>query len=114
MPGVDLEFICHRLNINLRCFPKKQRPRRSLNIHTKAVKEEVDRLKEVRAIKEVYYPEWLANTVVVKKKNGKWQVRVDFTDLKKACLKDPFPIPKIDQLVDATFKHPGMSFLDAF
>ena len=114
MPGVDLEFICHRLNINLRCSLKKQRPRRSSNIHTEAVKEEVDRLKEVRAIKEVYYPEWLANTVVVKKNNGKWQVCVDFTNLKKACLKDPFPIPKIDQLVDATFEHPSMSLLDAF
>lgn len=114
MPGVDLEFICHRLNINLRCSPKKQRPHRSSNIHTEAVKEEVDRLKEVRAIKEVYYPEWLANTVVVKKTNGKWQVCVDFSDLKKACLKDLFPIPKIDQLIDATFEHPSMSFHDAF
>ena len=50
----------------------------------------------------------------MKKKNGKGQVCVDFTDLNKACLKDPFPIPKIDQLVNATFGHPRMSFLDAF
>ena len=44
---------------------------------------------------EVFYPEWLANTVVVKKKN--WKLRV--------C---------VDQLVDATISHPKMSFLDAF
>jgi len=50
----------------------------------------------------------------MKKKNGKGQVCVNFTDLNKACLKDPFPIPKIDQLVDVTFGHPRMSFLDAF
>ena len=52
--------------------------------------------------------------VVVKKKSGKWRVCVDFTDFDKACPKDPFPIPKIDQLVDATVGYPRMSFLDAF
>ena len=51
---------------------------------------------------------------MVKKKSEKWQVCVDFTDLNKACPKDPFPIPKIDQLVDAIVGHPRMSFLDAF
>ena len=52
--------------------------------------------------------------MVVKKKTGKLRVCVDFTDLNKACLKHPFPIPRIDQLVDATVGHPRMSFLDAF
>ena len=65
------------------------------------MREEVIKLKQVRAIKEVFYPKWLANTVVVKKKSEKWRVRVDFTDLYKACPKDPFPMSKIDQLVDA-------------
>ena len=72
------------------------------------------RLKQVGAIKEVFYLEWLANTIVVKKRSGKWRVCVDFTDLNKACPKDPFPMPKIDQLVNATVGHPQMSFLDAF
>ena len=62
----------------------------------------------------MFYPEWLANIVVVKKKNRKWRVCVDFTDLNKACLKDPFPIPRIDKLVDVTVGHPWMSFLDTF
>ena len=52
--------------------------------------------------------------MVVKKKNGKWRVYVDFIDLNWACPKDLFPMPKIDQLVDATYGHPRMSFLDAF
>ena len=72
------------------------------------------RLTQAGAIKEVFYPEWLVNTVVVKKKNGKWRVCVDFTNLNKTCPKYPFPMPKIDQLVDAIVGHPRMSFLDAF
>ena len=72
------------------------------------------KLKRVGAIKDVFYPEWLANTVVVKKKSGKWLVCVNFTNLNKACPKDPFPMPRINQLVDATVGHPRMSFLDAF
>ena len=72
------------------------------------------KLKQAMAIKEVFYPEWLANTVVVKKNNGKWRVCVDFADLNRACSKDHFPMPRIDQLFDATVGHPWMSFLDAF
>ena len=53
----------------------------------------MNKLKQVGAIKEDFYPEWLANTVVVKKKNGKWRVCVDFMDLKKVCLNDPFRVP---------------------
>ena len=64
------------------------------------------KLKHTGAIKEVFYLEWLANTMVVKKKSGQWRVCVDFTDLNKACPKDPFPIPQIDQLVDATVGQP--------
>ena len=102
------------MKVNPLIAPKKQPPRRPSKEHVEAVREEVTRLKQAGAIKEVFYPEWLANTVVVKKKNGKWRVCVDFTDLNKAFPKDPFPMPKIDQLVDATVGHPRISFLDAF
>ena len=60
------------------------------------MREEVIKLKKAGAIKEVFYPEWLVNTVVVKKKSGKWRVCMDFTDLNKACSKDLFPMPRID------------------
>ena len=111
---IDLDFICHHLNVNPSIDPRKQPPRRSSKDHYEAIKDEVTKLKRAGAIKEVFYPEWLANTVVVKKKNGKWWVCVDFTDLNKACPKDPFPFSRIDQLVDAMVGHPRMSFLDAF
>ena len=58
--------------------------------------QEVKKLKEARAIKEVFFPEWLANIMVLKKKNGKWRVCVDFINLNRVCLKDPFLVPKID------------------
>ena len=96
VPEVDLEFIVHRLNVDPLFPPKKQKPRRSAKEHVEAIKQEVKQLKEAGAIKEVFFLEWLANTVVVKKKNGKWRLCVDFTDLNRACLKDPFLVPKID------------------
>ena len=113
-PGVDPEFICHHLNVNPLIAFKKQLLRRPSKEHAEAVLEEVAKLKQAGAIKEDFYPEWLANTLVVKKKSGKWRVCIDFTDLNKVFPKDPFPMPKIDQLVDSTAGHPRMSFLDAF
>ena len=113
-PRVDPEFICHHLKVNSLFTPRKQPPQRPSKEHTEVVREEVTKFKQAGAIKEVFYPKWLANTIVMKKKSGKWRVWVDFMDLNKTCLKDPFPMPKIDQLVDATIGHPQMSFLDAF
>ena len=70
-PGIDADFICHHLNVNPSIAPRKQPPRHSSKDQYEAVKDEVTKLKRVGAIKEVFYPEWLANTVVVKRKNGK-------------------------------------------
>ena len=69
---------------------------------------------EADFIREVYYLDWLANVVMVKKANGKWRIFVDFTDLNRACFKDSYPFPWIDNLVDSTAKHQLLSFMDAF
>lgn len=98
MPRVDPEFITHRLNVDLLYPPKKQKLRRFAKEHCEVVKQEVKKLKEAEAIKEVFFQEWLANTVVVKKKNSKWKVCVDFTDLNRACSKDPFPVQILTSL----------------
>ena len=95
-PGIDPAFICHRLNVNPSITPKKQPPRRPSKKHANAIRDEVMKLKCAGVIKEVFYPEWLVNTMVVKKKSGKWRVWIDFTNLNKACPKDPFPMPRID------------------
>ena len=79
-----------------------------------AIKEEVHKLVTVEFIREVYYPDWLANVVMVKKANGKWRMCVDFTDLNKACPKDSYPLQQIDQLVDSTAGRQLLSFMDVF
>ena len=80
----------------------------------KAIVEEVRKLLEVGFIREVYYPDWLANVVMDKKANRKLRMCVDFTDLNRACLKDSSPLPRIDTLVDSTVRHELLSFMDAF
>jgi hypothetical protein len=74
----------------------------------------VKRLLSAGVIREVTYPEWLANTVMVKKANGKWRMCIDFMDLNKACPKDEFPLPIIDSLVDAATTLELLSILDCY
>ena len=62
----------------------------------------------------MYYPDWLANVVMVKKANGKWRICINFTDLNRAYFKDSYPLPRIDTLVDSTARHQLLSFTDAF
>ena len=80
----------------------------------KAIGEEIAKLLVARFIKEVYHPEWLANPVLVRKKSGKWRMCVDYTGLNKACPKDPFPLSRIDQVVDSTSGCETLCFLDAY
>ena len=80
----------------------------------KAIVEEVRKLLEVGFIRELYYPDWLANVVMDKKANRKLRMCVDFTDLNRACPKDSSPLPRIDTLVDSTVRHELLSFMDAF
>ena len=67
----------------------------------KAIGEEIARLLEAGFIMEVFHPEWLANPVLVLKKNNEWRMCIDFTSLNRFCPKDLFQLPRIDQIVDA-------------
>ncbi|KAK4409496.1 Transposon Ty3-G Gag-Pol polyprotein [Sesamum angolense] len=104
----------HRLNVNPKIRPVKQKKRAFENERIKAIKEEVEKLLRIDYIRPVQYPEWLANVVLVPKPNGKWRMCIDFTDLNKACPKDSYPLPCIDALIDSTSGCELMSFLDAF
>jgi hypothetical protein len=79
-----------------------------------AAKAEVERLLDANVIIEVKYAEWLANVVLVPKKNGKMRMCIDFTNLNKACKKDPFPLPRIDASIDEAAECKWFSLLDCF
>ena len=113
MPGIDPSVMVHRLNVNPASSPIRQKKRVFAQEREKAIAEEVRKLLEAGFIREVYYPDWLANVVIVKKSNGKWRICVDFTDLNKACPKDSYPLPRIDTLVDSTARQELLSFIDA-
>jgi len=94
--------------------PVRQRRRKFNEERRQVVREETEKLLKAGHIREIQYPEWLANVVLVKKVSGKWRMCVDFTDLNKACPKDSYPLPSIDALVDSAFGCRLLSFLDAF
>ena len=114
MPGIDPSIIVHRLNVNPASLPIRQKKRVFAQKRDKAIAEEVRKLLEVGFIRVVYYPDWLANVVMVKKSNGKWRICVDFMDLNRAYPKDSYPLPWIDTLVDLMARHELLSFMDAF
>ncbi|XP_065023217.1 uncharacterized protein LOC135649048 [Musa acuminata AAA Group] len=114
MTGVDPEVAQHHLNISPDARPVKQKPRRQAPNRQLAIRAEVGRLLAAGFIEEVRYPRWLSNVVLVKKPNGSWRMCVDYTSLNNACPKDCYPLPKVDQLVDATIGHARLSFMDAF
>uniref|UniRef100_A0A2N9GTA9 Reverse transcriptase domain-containing protein n=1 Tax=Fagus sylvatica TaxID=28930 RepID=A0A2N9GTA9_FAGSY len=114
MPGIDPTTICHKLNVDPSIRPIKQKRRVFAPDRNQAISDEVEKLLTAGFIREVFYPDWLANVVMVKKASGKWRMCVDFTDLNKACPKDSFPLPRIDQLVDSTAGHKLLTFMDAF
>ena len=114
MGGIDLAIITHRLSVSPSFKPIKQKRRSFATERKKVINEDVGKLLQVGGIREVEYPEWLANVVLVKKANGKWRLCIDFTNVNRVCPKDSFPLPQIDLIVDATAGHELFSFMDAF
>jgi hypothetical protein len=114
MPGISREVAEHSLDILPHSRAVQQRLRRFDEERRWAIGVELRKLLEAGFIKEVFHPNWLANPVLVKKKNGKWQMCVDYTSLNKACPKVPFPLPCIDQIVDSTAGCELLCFLDAY
>ncbi|KAG9444918.1 hypothetical protein H6P81_016258 [Aristolochia fimbriata] len=99
--GLDPTIAVHKLAVKIGVTPIKQ-----------TQKKEVDKLLKAYFIHEVKYPRWIANIVLVKKKNGQIRVYVDFRDLNKACPKDDFPLRITKLMVDARTGHEVLSFMD--
>ena len=111
MLGINPSIITHFLNVCLSFKPVRQKKMVFALERDNVVKDEVQKL---MATKFIYYPDWLANVVMVKKANDKWRMCVDFTNLNKVYPKDSYPLPRIDQLVDFTVGHKLLCFMDAF
>jgi hypothetical protein len=114
MPGIPREVAEHSLDILPHSRAVQQRLHHFDEERRRAIGVELWKLLEAGFIKEVFHPTWLANPVLVKKKNGKWRMCVDYTSLSKACPKVPFPLPRIDQIVDSTAGCELLCFLDAY
>ncbi|GAU30099.1 hypothetical protein TSUD_55830 [Trifolium subterraneum] len=95
--------------------PAEEQRKRKMSLEKqKTVEEETQKLVNAKFIREVKYPTWLANVVMVKKASGKWRMCTDYTDLNKMCPKDDYPLPSIDQLVDNASGYGLLSFMDAY
>ncbi|KAK7376327.1 hypothetical protein VNO78_34793 [Psophocarpus tetragonolobus] len=114
MPGINPHFLSHKLAVCPLAKPVAQRRRKMGAKRSKVVKEEVNKLRAAEFIREVMYTTRLANVIMMKKYNGKWRMCIDYTDLNKACAKDAYPLPNINELVDRASGHAALSFLDAF
>ncbi|CAL2247795.1 unnamed protein product [Prunus armeniaca] len=114
MPGISPDVISYKLSISTAHKPVRQKCRSYDAERYEAMRAEVDKLKAIGFIREATYPVWLANSIMVRKARGGWRMCQDYTDLNKACPKDSFPLPRIDQLVDATAGHELLSFMDAY
>jgi putative transposase len=115
MPGVPRELIKHAQNVDPKARPVKQPLRRFDEPKRKAIAAELQRLENTGFIREIKASTWVSNPVIVPKNNT--EVRrmcVDYTSLNKHCPKDPFPLPHIDQIIDATTGCARLSFLDAY
>jgi hypothetical protein len=114
MPRFSRELIEHELHLDPKAKPIKQRVHRFAQYKKDIIKKEIARLLDASFIKELYHPDWLTNPVLVPKKNKDWRMCVDYTDLNKACKKDPFGLPRIDQVVDSIGGCSLLSFLDYY
>ncbi|KAL0416905.1 UNVERIFIED_CONTAM: hypothetical protein Slati_3522400 [Sesamum latifolium] len=112
--GIDEKVIQHELHVKKGARPVKQRKRNFGRERNQVIYEEIHRLLKLGYIREIYYPKWISNVVLVPKPGGKWRMCVDFTDLNNACPKDSYPLPRIDLLVDSTSGCERLSMLDAY
>lgn len=104
MPSLDTDLVTHELPTNPDIHPINQKPRRLQHEWSLALKEEIEKQLDVSFLLNVQYPQWLANIVLVPKKDGKVRMYIDYKDLNKASPKDDFPLPHIDVLIDSTVR----------
>ncbi|KAL2238147.1 UNVERIFIED_CONTAM: Retrovirus-related Pol polyprotein from transposon [Sesamum indicum] len=106
--------IVHRLNVDPKARPVQQKKRSFKSDRNEIIRQEVEKLLKAGYVSEIQYTNWLSNVVLVPKSSGKWRMCVDFTNLNKACPKDPYHLPRIDLMVDSTAGFKIFSMMDAY
>jgi hypothetical protein len=114
MLGVPSELAEHALEVKKTARPIKQKLQRFAKDRKQAIEVEVCKLLPAGFIRKCKHPDWLANPVLVPKKNGGLRMCIDYTDINKHCPKDPFPLPCIDQVVDSMAGSVLLCFLDCY
>jgi hypothetical protein len=114
MPCMPRELIKHSLNVLATTKLIKQKLRRFTQDKKGAIRVEITWLLAASFIKEVYHLEWLANLVLIRIKNKEWRMCIDYTDLNKYYFKDPFGLPRIDEVIDSTVSCELLCFLDCY
>ena len=115
MPGIPRKFAEHALRIKPNTKPVKQALRRFSKPKSRAIGEKVNRLLDAQFIRETKKATWIANPVLVPKKDTEvLRMCVDYGLVNKHYPKDHFPLPKIDQIIDSTAGCDLLSFLDAY
>jgi hypothetical protein len=114
MPRNPRVVIEHKLGIDPSYKPVKQKERRYILERHKIIRQEVNKLLEVGFIRPVHYLSWLANPVLIEKRDDSWCMCIDYTNLNKPCPKDEYPVHRICQIVDSTTSYELLSFLDAY
>ncbi|GAA0153630.1 hypothetical protein LIER_37709 [Lithospermum erythrorhizon] len=113
MSGVDANISIYTLHVDPSHRHIKQKKRNLFEEKNQTIQEEIDELIKVVAIRELQFPKWIVNVVMVKKSNGKWRMCMNFTNLNKAYPKDYFPLPCLGRLVDGSAGYKVFDFLDA-
>jgi hypothetical protein len=114
MPGIDPAIVVHEIKTYPRTKPVRQRLRPFHPRKVTSIKLEVEKLLKDVFIYPMALTEWVSNPIPIDKKGGSIRVCVDYRDINKACPKDNFPTPFVDQIVDDYAGSEIFSLMDRF
>nr|KAJ0224953.1 hypothetical protein LSAT_V11C100048380 [Lactuca sativa] len=114
MIGVDRKLIEHKLMTNPGAKEIKQKKRVQGGDRNRAINAEVAKLTKAGIMREAVFPTWIVNPVMARKHDGSWRMCIDLSNINKACPKDCYPLPEIDQKVELLQGFKLKCFLDAY
>ena len=110
----DTSIIQHKVPLKPNVKPFRQKLRRINPALFPIIEKEVKKLLDAKIIVPLRYSSWVANLVPVRKKNGEIKLCVDFQNLNRSSLKDNYPLPKIEQILQKVVGAQRISMVDGF